>query len=70
MLCSEDMRRRYMKQAQDVKNLYTLCNGVLNQKIKDYLYVIFKFIGLSDMEISSIYLSKEKKKKHKMNLFK
>ena len=42
----------------------------LSQKIKDYLYVIFKFIGLSDMEISSIYLSKEKKKKHKMNLFK
>ena len=35
MLSSEDTRRRYMKHAQDVKNLYTLCNGVLNQKIKD-----------------------------------
>lgn len=35
MLSSEDTRRRYMKHAQDVKNLYTLCNGVLSQEIKD-----------------------------------
>lgn len=35
MLSSENTRRRYMKHSQDVKNLYTLCNGVLNQTIKD-----------------------------------
>lgn len=35
MLSSEDNRKRYMKHAQDVKNLYTLCNGVLSQEIKD-----------------------------------
>lgn len=35
MLSSEDTRKRYMKHAQDVKNLYTLCNGVLSQEIKD-----------------------------------
>ena len=35
MLATEDTRRRYMKHSQDVKNLYTLCNGLLNQTMKD-----------------------------------
>lgn len=35
MLSSEETRKRYMKHAQDVKNLYTLCNGVLNQEVKE-----------------------------------
>ena len=35
MLSTDDTRRRYMKHSQDVKNLYTLCNGVLNQTVKD-----------------------------------
>lgn len=35
MLSSEETRRRYMKHSQDVKNLYTLCNGVLSQSVKD-----------------------------------
>ena len=35
MLSTEDTRRRYMKHSQDVKNLYTLCNGLLNQTMKD-----------------------------------
>lgn len=35
MLASEDLKRRFMKHSQDVKNLYTLCNGVVNGKVKD-----------------------------------
>ena len=35
MLSSEEIRKRYMNHAQDVKNIYTLCNGLLNQKLKD-----------------------------------
>lgn len=35
MLSSEDTRKRFMKHAQDVKNLYTLCNGVIDQEVKD-----------------------------------
>ena len=35
MLTTEDTKRRYMKHSQDVKNLYTLCNGVINNLIKD-----------------------------------
>lgn len=35
MLATEDIKRRYMKHSQDVKNLYTLCNGVVNNYIKD-----------------------------------
>ena len=42
----------------------------LNQKVKDYLYVIFKCMGLSDMQITGIYLMKEKKKKYITTLFK
>lgn len=42
----------------------------LNQKVKDYLYVIFKCMGLSDMQITNIYLMKEKKKKYITTLFK
>ena len=35
MLVTEDVKKRFMKHSQDVKNLYTLCNGVLNEKVKD-----------------------------------
>lgn len=35
MLATEDTKRRYMKHSQDVKNLYTLCNGVVNTLVKD-----------------------------------
>ena len=35
MLSSEKLKRRYMKHSQDVKNLYTLCNGVVNDLVKD-----------------------------------
>lgn len=35
MLSSEDLKRRYIKHSQDIKNLYTLCNGILNDKVKD-----------------------------------
>lgn len=35
MLATEDTKRRYMKHSQDVKNLYTLCNGVVSNIIKD-----------------------------------
>ena len=35
MLTTEDTKRRYMKHSQDVKNLYTLCNGVINTLVKD-----------------------------------
>ena len=35
MLSTEDTKRRYMKHSQDVKNLYTLCNGVVNNLVKD-----------------------------------
>lgn len=35
MLATEDTKRRYMKHSQDVKNLYTLCNGVVSNLVKD-----------------------------------
>ena len=35
MLVTKDVKKRFMKHSQDVKNLYTLCNGVLNDKVKD-----------------------------------
>lgn len=35
MLVTEDTKRRYMKHSQDVKNLYTLCNGVVSNLVKD-----------------------------------
>lgn len=35
MLATDDTKRRYMKHSQDVKNLYTLCNGVVSNIIKD-----------------------------------
>ncbi len=35
MLVTEDTKKRFMKHSQDVKNLYTLCNGVINDKVKD-----------------------------------
>ena len=35
MLITEDYKKRFIKHSQDVKNLYTLCNGILNDKVKD-----------------------------------
>ena len=35
MLATEDTKRRYLKHSQDVKNLYTLCNGVVSNLVKD-----------------------------------
>ena len=35
MLSTEDTKRRYMKHSVDVKNLYTLCSGVVNNLVKD-----------------------------------
>ena len=35
MLSTEDTKRRYMKHSGDVKNLYTLCSGVVNNLVKD-----------------------------------
>ncbi len=35
MLSTEDTKRRYMKHSGDVKNLYTLCNGVVSNLVKD-----------------------------------
>jgi type I restriction enzyme R subunit len=41
MLSSEDMKKRFMRHSQDVKNLYTLCNGLVTDKVKDKcLYII------------------------------
>lgn len=78
LLKSELKEARALQETKDSTFFEPILNALeqlvmeinLNQKIKDYLYVIFKFIGLSDLEISNIYLSKEKKKKHKINLFK
>lgn len=35
ILSTEDTKRRYMKHSGDVKNLYTLCSGVVNNLVKD-----------------------------------
>ena len=35
MLISEENKKRFIKHSQDVKNLYTLCNGVVDYKVKD-----------------------------------
>ena len=35
MLVTEDTKKRFVRHSQDVKNLYTLCNGVINDKVKD-----------------------------------
>ncbi|MBR6820733.1 MAG: type I restriction endonuclease subunit R [Bacilli bacterium] len=35
MLATEETKRRYMKHSQDVKNLYTLCSGVVTNLVKD-----------------------------------
>lgn len=41
MLATEDTKKRFIKHSQDVKNLYILCNGVLNDSAKDKcLYII------------------------------
>lgn len=41
VLCSEDRKKRFMKHSLDVKNLYTLCNGILEKKYKNkVLYII------------------------------
>lgn len=48
MLSTEDMRLRYMKHSQDVKNLYTLCNGVINNTVKEkclFIIAVKSFIS-------------------------
>lgn len=41
VLCSEDRKKRFMKHSLDVKNLYTLCNGILEKNYKNkVLYII------------------------------
>jgi len=35
ILSNDDIKKRYIKHSQDIKNLYTLCNGVVNDQIKD-----------------------------------
>ena len=41
ILSTEDKKHRYMKHSGDVKNLYTLCSGVINNLVKDKcLYII------------------------------
>ena len=41
ILSTEDTKKRFMKHSLDVKNLYTICNGILERKYKDKsLYII------------------------------
>ena len=41
VLYSEDIKRRFMKHSLDAKNLYTLCNGILEKEYKEkVLYFI------------------------------
>ena len=41
ILSSEEKKKRFMKNSLDVKNLYTLCNGILESSYKDkVLYII------------------------------
>lgn len=41
ILSTEDTKKRFMKHSLDVKNLYTICNGILEGKYKDKsLYII------------------------------
>lgn len=41
ILSTEDTKKRFMKHSLDVKNLYTICNGILEKKYKDKsLYII------------------------------
>ena len=41
VLYSEDRKKRFMKHSLDVKNLYTLCNGILEKSYKNkVLYII------------------------------
>ncbi len=61
MLATEDTKRRYMKHSQDVKNLYTLCNGVVNNIIKDKcLFIIsvksfiLKITNTGKLDVSEI----------------
>ena len=35
ILSSEELKKRFMSESLNVKNLYTLCNGILEQKYKD-----------------------------------
>ena len=35
VLSSEELKKRFMSESLNVKNLYTLCNGILEQKYKD-----------------------------------
>ena len=48
ILSTEDTKRRYMKHSVDVKNLYTLCSGVINNLVKDkclYILSVKSFIS-------------------------
>lgn len=48
MLSTEDVRLRYMKHSQDIKNLYTLCNGVINNTVKEkclFIIAVKSFIS-------------------------
>jgi type I restriction enzyme, R subunit len=40
VLSSEDKKKRFMKHSLDAKNLYTLCNGILEQYYKDKVLFI------------------------------
>ncbi len=41
VLATEDKKKRFMKHSLDVKNLYTLCNGILEKSYKEKaLYII------------------------------
>lgn len=40
ILSSEDKKKRFMKHSLDIKNLYTLCNGILEQYYKDKVLFI------------------------------
>ena len=40
VLSSEDKKKRFMKHSLDAKNLYTLCNGILEQDYKDKVLFI------------------------------
>ena len=40
VLSSEDKKKRFMKHSLDAKNLYTLCNGILEQNYKDKVLFI------------------------------
>lgn len=61
ILKDEETKKRFMKHSQDVKNLYTLCNGLLDKKIKNkclYIIAVKSFISkitnTGKMDVSEI----------------